>query len=58
MTVLRLIRAGKLQGRQICKGAPWVIPEQAVGEMASKGRLPAPTKQLTENPDQKIIEFQ
>ncbi|MBF0307566.1 MAG: helix-turn-helix domain-containing protein [Alphaproteobacteria bacterium] len=58
MTVLRLIHAGKIEARQICKGAPWVIPEHAVREIATKGRLPVPSKPVTENPDQKILQFQ
>ncbi|MBF0394804.1 MAG: recombinase family protein [Alphaproteobacteria bacterium] len=58
MTVLRLIHAGKIEARQICKGAPWVIPEHAVREIATKGRLPVSSKPVTENPDQKILQFQ
>ena len=27
MTVLRLVASGTIAGRQVCKGAPWVIPE-------------------------------
>ena len=58
MTVLRLIHAGRIQARQICKGAPWVIPDQTIGEMAASGRLPAPSKPVTENQYQKVFEFQ
>ena len=51
MTVLRLIRKGTLQARQVCKGAPWVIKASAVAALKLSGigqRHP-----LTANPDQK-----
>ena len=30
MTVLRLISAGTIAARQVCKGAPWAIPEAQI----------------------------
>ena len=30
MTVLRMIRSGAIEGRHLCKGAPWVIAERSV----------------------------
>ena len=51
MTVLRFIRKGILQARQVCKGAPWVIKASAVAALKLSGigqRHP-----LTANPDQK-----
>jgi excisionase family DNA binding protein len=58
MTVLRLIGTGIIKARHLCKGAPWVIPEKEISEMARMGRLPAKVRPITENPDQKILEFQ
>jgi len=58
MTVLRLIHAGKINARQFCKGAPWVIPDHTVSEIAASGRLPALPRPVTENQDQKVLQFQ
>lgn len=33
-TVLRLIRSGVIPGKQACKGAPWIIPEEALCDPA------------------------
>ena len=55
MTVLRLIRKGSLDARQVCKGAPWVIRASALVDLKLSGigrRRP-----LTANPDQKSLEF-
>jgi excisionase family DNA binding protein len=57
MTVLRLISAGQISAKQLCKGAPWVIPEQAIGEIAAKGRLPAPRRPVTADSNQIIMEL-
>lgn len=51
MTVLRLIRAGKINARQLCKGAPWVIPAQAISDIAAGGRRPPLSRPVTDNPD-------
>jgi Helix-turn-helix domain len=55
MTVLRMIRKGTLEGRQVCKGAPWVIKASDLASLNSlmiRRRRP-----LTSNPDQKNLEF-
>ena len=55
MTVLRLIRKGSLDARQVCKGAPWVIRASALADLKLSGigrRRP-----LTANPDQKSLQF-
>ena len=55
MTVLRLIRKGSLDARQVCKGAPWVIRASALADLKLSGigrRRP-----LTANPDQKNLQF-
>jgi len=58
MTVLRLIRKGQIKATQLCKGAPWVIPEQQIDVIAASGRLPAKVRPVTENADQKVLKFQ
>jgi DNA invertase Pin-like site-specific DNA recombinase len=58
VSVLRLIRAGIIAGRQHCKGAPWVIKQQDVAAIA-QGRSayqPAPPSSL--NPSQQTLAFQ
>jgi len=37
ITVLRLIRKGTLEARQVCKDAPWVIKASAVAALAHPG---------------------
>jgi excisionase family DNA binding protein len=58
MTALRLIGMGKITARQLCKGAPWVIPEKEIAEIAVKGHSPAKPRPVTENPDQQVLVFQ
>ena len=53
MTVLRLISAGTITAKQVCKGAPWAIPESQT--MALTGPAARPR---TGDPDQKVIQFQ
>lgn len=56
MTVLRLIRDGTIEATQVCKGAPWAIPEAqfaALGPAASLGRSPR-----TADPAQKVLDLQ
>jgi excisionase family DNA binding protein len=53
MTVLRLISAGTIAAKQVCKGAPWAVPESQI--MALTGPAARP---LTADPDQKVIQFQ
>ncbi len=55
MTALRMIRRGDLQGRQACKGAPWVINAEDVAAFVA--RSPS-TDPVTPNPAQQILEFQ
>lgn len=59
MTVLRMIRSGVLEARQLCKGAPWVIraadlDNDAVRAEASGRRQ----KPQTQDPDQESFSFQ
>jgi DNA invertase Pin-like site-specific DNA recombinase len=55
MTVLRLIRKGSLDARQVCKGAPWVIRASALADLKLCGM--GRRRPLTANPDQKSLEF-
>ena len=55
MTALRMIRRGDLKGRQVCKGAPWVIK---VDDMAAFDTRSTSTDPVTPNPAQQILEFQ
>jgi hypothetical protein len=50
MSALRMIRSGVIEGRHLCKGAPWVIK---LCPLQSGARSP-----LTENPDQRALVFQ
>ena len=52
MTALRMIRTGDLNGRQACKGAPWVIKAE---DVAAFGARKCP---VTPNLTQQIFEFQ
>ena len=56
MTVLRLIRDGAIAGKQVCKGAPWAIPESQIAALApatlSSGRP------RTSDPAQNSLDFQ
>ena len=53
MTALRMIKRGDLKGRQLCRGAPWVIKAEDV--VAFVGARP--DRPLTANPAQKSFEF-
>src|SRR5437660_1183553 len=55
MTALRMIRTGDLNGRQACKGAPWVIKAEDVAAFGARKRLTGP---VTPNPAQQTFEFQ
>ena len=55
MTALRMIRRGDLKGRQVCKGAPWVIKAEDVAAFAARKRSTAP---VTPNPKQQTFDFQ
>jgi excisionase family DNA binding protein len=56
MTVLRLIGSGTLQAWQVCKGAPWAIPEAQLSELDVR-RAPS-CRTVTGNPDQQTFDFQ
>jgi hypothetical protein len=55
MTALRMIRRGDFKGRQVCKGAPWVIKAQDVAALAARKQSPGP---VTPIPTQQTFEFQ
>ena len=55
MTALRMIRRGDVKGRQVCKGAPWVIKAEDVAAFAARKRSSDP---VTPNPMQQTFEFQ
>jgi DNA invertase Pin-like site-specific DNA recombinase len=48
MTALRMVRHGIIKGRQVCRGAPWVIKAEDV----------ASRRPLTANPAQQSFDFQ
>lgn len=56
MTVLRLISSGTITALQVCKGAPWAVPETQI-QMA-KGRLTLSGRPRTIDPNQKTLNFQ
>jgi len=59
MTVLRMIAAGTLPGRQACKGAPWVIKRSDVERLDARRSLqPGSTSPLSADPDQISLQFQ
>ena len=59
MTVLRMIAAGTLPGRQACKGAPWVIKRSDVERLDARRSLePGSTSPLSADPDQISLHFQ
>ena len=56
-TVRRLIRSGVLPARQACKGAPWIIREDALDSPDVLAGL-VRRRPLTANPNQKSFDFQ
>ena len=56
MTVLRLISAGTIAARQLCKGAPWAVPETQIPGL--EGAVVGPYHPRTANADQKELDFQ
>jgi len=58
MTALRMIRSGILEGRHLCKGAPWVITALSVENAKRRPLRFAGRRPLTENSDQKVLVFQ
>ena len=55
MTALRMIRRGIIKGRQLCRGAPWVIKAVDVGADRSQD---ASQRSLPSNPAQQSLQFQ
>jgi hypothetical protein len=55
MTALRMIQRGDLKGRQLCRGAPWVIKAEDVA-VFGKGTLASGS--LTANSAQPSFDFQ
>ncbi len=55
MTALRLVRRGLIKGRQLCRGAPWVIKAE---EVAAYRAWNAPQRPLSADPAQQTFEFQ
>jgi excisionase family DNA binding protein len=56
MTVLRLIGSGVIRARQVCKGAPWAIPEAELTGLDARTALIR--RPLPQNPDQQSLIFQ
>jgi excisionase family DNA binding protein len=56
MTVLRLISAGAITATQVCKGAPWAVPEAQI--TALDGMNPHMGRARTCDQNQKIMDFQ
>jgi hypothetical protein len=55
MTALRLIQRGLIKGRQLCRGAPWVIKAEDAAAYRARN---APQRPLSANPAQQTFEFQ
>ena len=55
MTALRMIRRGIVKGRQVCRGAPWVIKAEDVAAYRAQNGSQRP---LTANPVQQGFDFQ
>ena len=59
MTILRMIGAGTLVARQVCKGAPWVIKRSDLARSdANRGGQPGSKGPLTADPNQISLQFQ
>src|SRR5947199_4822322 len=55
MTALRMVRRGIIKGRQLCRGAPWVIK---VEDMAAYREQKPSRRSLTSDPSQQSFMFQ
>jgi len=55
MTALRMIRHGVIKGRQLCRGAPWVIKAEDAAAYREQNAL---RHSLTPDPAQQILQFQ
>lgn len=56
MTVLRLIGSGTIRANQVCKGAPWAVPEAQLRGLDL--RRAVPNRPVTRNPDQETLDLQ
>jgi hypothetical protein len=55
MTALRMVRRGIIRGRQLCRGAPWVIKAE---DLATYREQKASRHSLTSHPAQQTFQFQ
>src|SRR5258708_2974615 len=55
MTALRMVRHGIIKGRQLCRGAPWVIKAE---DMAAYREQNASRRPLTSDSNQHSLKFQ
>ena len=55
MTALRMIRHGIIKGRQVCRGAPWVIKAEDIAPYRAENASQGP---LTANSAQQSFDFQ
>jgi len=55
MTALRMIQRGVIKGRQLCKGAPWVIKAEDAAAYRAQN---VPQRPLSADPAQQTFEFQ
>ena len=55
MTALRMVRHGIINGRQLCRGAPWVIKAE---DMAAYREQNASRRPLTSDLNQHSLKFQ
>jgi hypothetical protein len=56
MSALRMIQRDDIKGKQLCKGAPWVIMAEELAPFTTRKRPPGTP--LTQNPEQQAFEFQ
>ena len=56
MTVLRFIGDGTLVAQQVCRGAPWAIPEEQIVALA--GAIPSGRRPLTARSAQEVLDLQ
>ncbi|HEY2230605.1 MAG TPA: helix-turn-helix domain-containing protein, partial [Xanthobacteraceae bacterium] len=55
MTALRMVRRGTIKGRQLCRGAPWVIKAK---DLAAYSQQKPSRRPLTSDPSQQSLQFQ
>jgi len=55
MTASRMVRHGIIKGRQLCRGAPWVIKAE---DMAGYRQQQAAWRPLTSDSTQQSLQFQ